>query len=78
MPATIAIELAQEKLKALIDGLESGEEIVITEDSRPVARLIGERNSHSPRPAAGLGKGSILYMAEDFDEPMEEFREYTE
>ena len=78
MPATIEIEFAQVKLKALIDGLENGEEIVITEDQRPVARLIGERKAHPPRPAPGLGKGSILYIAVDFDEPMEEFREYTE
>ena len=30
----------------------------------------------APRPAPGLGKGSIVYMAPDFDEPMEEFKEY--
>jgi hypothetical protein len=28
--------------------------------------------------APGLGKGSVVYMAPDFDEPLEEFREYLE
>jgi hypothetical protein len=30
------------------------------------------------RPAPGLGKGSVLYVAPDFDETPEEFKEYTE
>lgn len=28
------------------------------------------------RPAPGLGKGSLIYMAPDFDEPLDEFKEY--
>jgi antitoxin (DNA-binding transcriptional repressor) of toxin-antitoxin stability system len=62
----------------LIDKLAPGEVIVITEDQQPVAKLIGERSDRPPRPAPGLGKGSILFMGPDFDEPLEEFKEYTE
>jgi hypothetical protein len=43
-----------------------------------VAKLIGERPTGGERPAPGLGKGSIVYMAPDFDEPLEEFKEYME
>lgn len=75
MSATVTLMEAQARLKQLIDQLAPGEEIVITEDQRPVAKLVGER---PPRPGPGLGKGSILYMAPDFDEPLEEFKEYME
>ena len=78
MSTTIALNEAQANLKQLIDKLGPGEEIVITENQQPVARLVGERPARPPRPAPGLGKGSILYMAPDFDEPLEEFKEYME
>jgi prevent-host-death family protein len=78
MSATITLNEAQANLKQLIEKLAPGEEIVITDNQQPVARLVGERPARSPRPAPGLGKGSILYMAPDFDEPLEEFKEYTE
>jgi prevent-host-death family protein len=75
MTVTIPLHDAQAKLKQLIDQLAPGEEIVITENQQPVARLVGERPA---RPAPGLGKGSVLYMAPDFDETPDEFKEYTE
>lgn len=78
MSATITIEEAQSRLKEVIAKLAPGEEVVITDDHQPVARLVGERPGRPPRPAPGAGKGSILYMAPDFDEPMDEFKEYTQ
>jgi antitoxin (DNA-binding transcriptional repressor) of toxin-antitoxin stability system len=78
MPVTVTVAEAQEKLKELIAQLAPGEEIVLTENQQPVAKLVGERPTCPPRPAPGLGKGSILYMAPDFDEPLEEFKEYME
>jgi antitoxin (DNA-binding transcriptional repressor) of toxin-antitoxin stability system len=78
MPVTVSLEEAQSSLKELIDRLAPGEEIVITDSEQPVARLIGARPPRPPRPAPGLGKGSILYMAPDFDEPLDEFKDYME
>lgn len=78
MSATISIEDAQTKLKEVISKPAAGEELVITENEKPVAKLIGERSLYPPRPAPGLGKGSIVYVAADFDEPLEEFKLYTE
>ncbi|MBI3821758.1 MAG: type II toxin-antitoxin system Phd/YefM family antitoxin [Planctomycetes bacterium] len=78
MSATISVKDAQAKLKELIDTLAPGDEIVITENQQPVAKLIGERVLNASRPAPGLGKGSIVYMAADFDEPLDEFKEYME
>ena len=78
MAATITVEEAQAKLKELIHQLAPGEVIVLTEDQQAVAKLVGERPARPARPAPGLGKGSILYMAPDFDEPLDEFKEYME
>jgi prevent-host-death family protein len=78
MSATITLKEAQAKLKELIDSLAPGEEVLITENQKPVAKLVGKQVDHPARPAPGLGKGSILFMAPDFDEPMEEFKEYME
>jgi prevent-host-death family protein len=75
MSTTITVEEAQAKLKELIEKLAPGEEVILTKNQQPVAKLVGERPARSPRPAPGLGKGSILDMASDFDEPMEELKE---
>jgi antitoxin (DNA-binding transcriptional repressor) of toxin-antitoxin stability system len=78
MSTTISLEEAQAKLPEIIRQLAPGEELVITDNRKPVATLIGQQSPPKTRPAPGLGKGSVLYMAPDFDEPLEEFREYTE
>lgn len=78
MSVMITVEEAQAKLKEVIGKLAPGEEVVITDNQQPVARLVGERRERPPRPAPGAGHGSILYMAPDFDEPMDEFKEYIQ
>jgi prevent-host-death family protein len=42
MSATITVEEAQSKLKELIHQLAPGEELVITENQKPVAKLVSE------------------------------------
>ena len=78
MPASITVEEAQAQLKRLIDQLALGEDLLIIENQEPVAKLVGQRPTPSFRPAPGLGKGSILYMAPDLDEPLDEFKDYME
>ena len=77
MSATITVEEAQASLKELIHKLTPGEKLVITEDLQPVATLVANE-AKPPRPAPGLGKGGILFMAPDFDSPLEEMKEYME
>jgi len=40
--STVTIDEAQNQLKRLIAAMKPGEEMVITEDDRPVARLVAE------------------------------------
>jgi antitoxin (DNA-binding transcriptional repressor) of toxin-antitoxin stability system len=74
MPTSVTLEEAQTTLKELIDKLAPDEELTITENEQAVATLVGKRPGRLPRPEPGLGKGSILYMAPDFDESMDELK----
>jgi antitoxin (DNA-binding transcriptional repressor) of toxin-antitoxin stability system len=79
MSTIITVDEAQAKLKEIIHHMVPGEEIVITENRQVIAKLVSEPTKlPNQRPAPGLGRGSIVYMAPDFDGPLEEFKEYTE
>jgi prevent-host-death family protein len=75
--ATVTLEDAQARLPELIEQLNSGEEVVITRNAKPVARLVREQKLPKPRKLGTL-KGTVLYMAPDFDAPLEDFKEYME
>ncbi len=77
MSATITIDEAQANLKELIHRLSPGEEVVITENQRPVAKLVSEppRPMTGLRPPPGLGKGLITIISDD-DEHLKDFEEY--
>lgn len=53
--------------------------MVITENDRPVARLVptSEIKQISFR-QLGTMKGTVLYMAPDFDAPLDDFKECME
>ena len=75
---TISVEEAQTRLSEVIQQLTPGEELVITENDRPVARLTATTwPERGPRPP-GFLRGSVLYMAPDFDAPLDDFTEYME
>lgn len=73
---TIEIQEAEGHLAELIDNLPPGEEIVLTRDDKPVATLRANTDTPRKEPKFGTMKGSILYIAPDFDEIPEGFEEY--
>ena len=74
--STVTLEDAQAHLAELIAKLQPGEEVVVTRDEKPVARIVGAATPDRPPPKLGTLKGSVLYMAPDFDAPLDEFNEY--
>jgi antitoxin (DNA-binding transcriptional repressor) of toxin-antitoxin stability system len=72
----VTLEDAQQRLPELIATTAPGEEVAITSGDRVVARLVTVEEEEKPRPKFGSAAGSILYMAPDFDEPLEDFKEY--
>ena len=76
MPTTVTIEEAQAHLTELVARLVPGEEIVITQDEQPVAKLIGQRAAAARQPRRpGSAKGKLRILAED-EEHLEDFKEY--
>jgi antitoxin (DNA-binding transcriptional repressor) of toxin-antitoxin stability system len=74
---TITIEEAQAKLPEVIDNLTPGEELIIIQHGEPVAKLARTATKQWPC-KAGSAKDSILWIAPDFDEPLEDFQDYME
>lgn len=64
---------AKEHLDELVEQASRGEDVVIVKDDRPLARLVPIQEKRERR--FGSAKGQIK-IAEDFDEPLEDFREY--
>lgn len=72
---TVSIQEAQATLSDLIRRLTPGDEVVITENDRPVAKLVAERPaSRNPR-QRGSAKGKLIIHADD-DEHLKDFQEY--
>ena len=74
---TVTIQEAQAQLPDLIHHLSVGDELVITENNQPVARLARTEPKQQWPCKAGSAKGKIR-MAADFDAPLRDFSEYME
>lgn len=73
--STITIEEAQSQLRQLLAQLAPGQEIRITDQGRPIARLIGEATPPRPPRQPGSAIGQLIILAED-DEHLREFEAY--
>ena len=72
----ITVQEAQNHLAELIEKLPPGEEIVITRDDKPVATLRAMSPTMTQlQRQLGTLKGSVLYIAPDFDAIPEGFEE---
>jgi antitoxin (DNA-binding transcriptional repressor) of toxin-antitoxin stability system len=71
----IPLEEAQSRLSELIAGLQPGEELQITRDDQPVARLIAESpRRRTPRqPGSAIGR---LVIVSDDEDHLEDFKDY--
>jgi prevent-host-death family protein len=71
---TIELEYAKEALLELLEKAASGENIVITKNSVPFVKLTTAQEKRHPR-RPGSVRGQII-IAEDFDAPLDDFKEY--
>ncbi|MBI5442723.1 MAG: type II toxin-antitoxin system prevent-host-death family antitoxin [Deltaproteobacteria bacterium] len=73
---SVTLQEAQARLPDIIRTMTPGEEVVILRDNEPVASLVA-RGVHASQPREpGSEKDAVLFMAEDFDAPLDEFRDY--
>ena len=75
MSLTVSLEEAQGRLKELILQLGPGDELIITENDRPIATLCAKPDAERKRRVPGLGKGMITILSDD-DEHLDDFAEY--
>jgi prevent-host-death family protein len=71
----VDVEQAQARLKELVDQANRGEEVVLTEAGKPVAKIIPIQRQVSKR-TFGSARG-LIHMHADFDEPIEDFEDYS-
>lgn len=64
---------AKSNLTELLNLAIQGEEIVITQDNKPVAKISPIKRLLK----RGSAKGKV-WISDDFDEPLEDFQEYME
>ena len=65
------ISQAKSDLSKLLDLAIQGEETVITQDDKPVAKISPIKRLLK----RGSAKGKV-WMSDDFDQPLEDFQEY--
>jgi len=75
--STMTVEEAQAKLPELIDKLVPGEEVIITRNEQPVAKLVGQQRPIRQPRRPGSAKGKLVILAED-DEHLKDFKDYME
>ena len=74
MTYTLTIAEAKQKLDELLPLLE-GNEVILTSNGIPMAQILPITLTNTYR-KAGSAQGLIVEMSEDFDSPLEEFKEY--
>ena len=79
MSSFLSLAEAQTRLAEVVENMIPGEELFLTINDYPIAKLV--RTAYLPtteprKPGSAVGK--ILFMADDFDAPLEDFKEYME
>lgn len=72
----VKIHAAKTNFSRLIQEVEQGKEVIVQRGDKPVAKIVPYVEERK-RPKFGALKGQI-WMAPDFDEIPEDFREYIE
>ena len=73
----VNIHEAKTQLSKLIQAALNGKQVIIARGNKPVVRLEVLPEAQSKR-KIGNAKGMVLSMGDDFDEPLDDFREYME
>ena len=71
----VNIHEAKTNLSKLIKKVVSGEEVVIAKGNKPLVKMV-LLNGKKPKRTLGSAKGA-LKVSEDFDEPLEDFKEFV-
>jgi prevent-host-death family protein len=71
----VNLQEAGTQLAKLIEAAANGEEVVITRSDGSAFRIV-PISSTKPRPTFGSARG-LVRMSDDFDDPLEDFKDYA-
>jgi antitoxin (DNA-binding transcriptional repressor) of toxin-antitoxin stability system len=71
----LSLDEVQAKLPEIVQGLGEGDEVVIVEGKRPVARLLGPLATKHRSRTPGSARGRLTVLVED-DEHLKDFGDY--
>jgi antitoxin (DNA-binding transcriptional repressor) of toxin-antitoxin stability system len=71
---SLNLDDAQAHLREVVAALQPGEEIVLIDHGKPLAKLVKTARTSWPC-KAGSAKDTIHWMAPDFNAPLDEFKE---
>jgi len=71
----VNVHQAKSQLSRLIERALAGEEIIIARNNKPTVRLEALPKARHRRKLGAL-KGLIIRMDENFDEPLDDFKDY--
>lgn len=72
----VGVYEAKTHFSKLLKEVESGTHVKITRHGQVVADLQPPEKQGARKPTFGRYAGENFYMADDFDEPLEDFKEY--
>ena len=69
MTQMVSIDEAKNRLQDLLALASEGNEVIITDEGKPLARLVPIASPKNKKRTAGLNRGEI-WTSDDFDEPL--------
>ena len=69
------IDLALAQMSQLLEMAYNGTEIIITKNNQPMVKLVSLHPPQKRPPFFGTDK-DVISIADDFDEPLEDFNDY--
>ncbi len=66
---------AKANFSKLVDKALLGKEVIIARDNKPLVKIVPIENPQKIR-KPGSGKGQIIKMSDDFDQPVDDMKEY--
>ena len=72
----VNVHQAKSQLSKLIERALAGEEVIIARNNKPAVRLEVLPETRQKRRLGAL-KGLVKQMADDFDEPLDDFKDYV-
>ncbi len=69
------IAQAKSRFSELVDKALLGEEVIIARDNKPLLKLTPVATALRRKP--GSAKGEVVFIAADFDAPLDDFADYV-